>query len=130
MRTVFFFLLPLLLIPGCTPDGGQADPLLDIDSFEKKLEGTPDRILLDVRTEAEYSQGHFPNATLIDVKKRTFKDEINKLNKSTPVFVYCASGIRSEKAVKILKASGFQEIYELEGGFNQWASAGKPFVKD
>ncbi|MEX1241818.1 MAG: rhodanese-like domain-containing protein [Cyclobacteriaceae bacterium] len=129
MRTAFF-VSSILLILTCTAGSSQPDHLLDVNSFEKKLKNTPDRILLDVRTEAEYSKGHFPNVILIDIRKSTFKGEVSKLNKSTPVFVYCASGIRSEKAVEIMKALGFQEIYELEGGFHEWVAAGKPFVED
>lgn len=123
-------MLSLFLALSCAPDNGHESHVLNIAAFEKKLDSTPDRVLLDVRTETEYRGGHFPEATLADVTKSDFREQVKSLNKSTPVFVYCASGIRSEKAVEILNASGFQEVYELEGGFDEWAGAGKPFVKD
>lgn len=131
MRTAVFILASIFLIAGCSPGRGQqGEQLLDLQAFEKKLETAPDRILLDVRTAQEYRQGHFPNATLIDVTRPDFREKANKLDKSAPVFVYCASGIRSERAVTVLNNLGFQEVYELEGGFNEWARAGKPFVRD
>lgn len=131
MRTTVFILAFVFLIAGCAPGGGQQDEhLLDLHTFEKKLETTPGRTLLDVRTAQEYGQGHFPGAILIDVTRPDFREKANKLDRSAPVFVYCASGIRSEKAVTVLNNLGFQEVYELEGGFNEWVRARKPFVKD
>jgi len=130
MKTGFFILIPLILILSCVENSGQPGQRLDVVTFEKKLAEMPDRILIDVRTEPEYRQGHLPEAVLIDIKQSNFTDEVSKLNKSKPVFVYCGSGIRSEKAVKILNELDFQEVYELESGFGEWAKAGKPFVKD
>lgn len=130
MRPALLIALSFFLILSCTPRNDQGSQLLDMNAFEKKLENTGEKILLDVRTPSEFQEGHFPNATLIDVKRSDFTGQVNKLDKSTPVFVYCASGIRSERAVTILHSLGFQEVYELKGGFNEWAGAGKPFVKD
>jgi len=130
MKTRVLFLLPLLLVLGCSANSGQPDQRLDVVEFEKKLADTPDRILIDVRTEPEYREGHLPDATLIDIKQADFTDKVKTLNKSKPVFVYCGSGIRSAKAVTILNELGFKEVYELEPGFGEWAKEGKPFVKE
>ena len=120
-----FFLLPVLLLAlGC--QGQTGSQKLAVDSFENKLTGTSDKIILDVRTADEYKKGHLANATLIDYYGSNFKDQINQLDKSKPVFVYCASGGRSASAAKILGQLGFKEVYDLQGGFNAWSNAKKP----
>jgi rhodanese-related sulfurtransferase len=94
------------------------------------MNSTSDKIVLDVRTPAEYHQGHLAGATLINVLESDFEAKVQILDKSKPLFVYCASGIRSEKAVEILHHLGYGEIYELDGGFREWTSARKPFVNN
>lgn len=102
---------------------------LAVENFEKKLKETPERIILDVRTSDEFSSGHLSEAVLLDIYARDFRQRVNQLDKSKPVFVYCASGVRSNSAAKILWDAGFREIYDLKGGFSAWAGSGKPFVK-
>lgn len=63
-----------------------------------------DKIILDVRTAGEYADGHIPGAVMIDYYKNDFRQQINKLDKSKPVFVYCASGVRSSSAAKSLSS--------------------------
>ena len=103
---------------------------LGADAFEQQLEITSDKIILDVRTPSEYHQGHLANAILVDVQSSDFRDQVRTLDKSKPLFVYCASGIRSEEAVQILYNQGQTNIYELEGGFHEWLAAGKSFKKN
>jgi rhodanese-related sulfurtransferase len=130
MNSAYFIAIAFLLFVSCGPKGEPTAQQLDMAAFETRLENTPERILLDVRTPEEYQGGHFPNATLINIKDADFIELVSALDRSKPVFVYCASGIRSEKAVIVLNDLGFDEVYELQGGFNEWARAGKPFVKD
>lgn len=133
MKTTILFILSaafFLSLPGCTQKAETTAQLLDVTAFEQKMNSTNDKIVLDVRTPAEYRQGHLAGATLIDVLESDFKTKAQKLDKSKPLFVYCASGIRSEEAVEILDRLGFREIYELDGGSQEWESAGKPFVND
>lgn len=88
-----------------------------------------EEIILDVRTRGEFEDGHIPGAVLIDVNESDFKEKANSLDKSKPVFVYCAAGIRSEKAAAILKDSGFKTIYHLEDGLKAWTKAQKELTK-
>lgn len=81
---------------------------------------------LDVRTFAEYSEGHIPasiNINVMDEKHFTqFSDSL--LDKARPVALYCRSGRRSKKAATILSGMGYQ-VVELDGGFNDWTKAGQ-----
>lgn len=58
-----------------------------------------------------------------------FKSQVAKLNKAKPVFVYCAGGVRSGKASKLMAELGFTSIYNLDGGIKAWKASGKPVVK-
>jgi|SRR5690554_1008347 len=80
--------------------------------------------LIDVRTLEEFNEGHVQNAQNICVTDADFKENISKLDKNEPVYLYCRSGKRSAKASQILKEMGFKEIYDMEGGFLEWQSQG------
>jgi rhodanese-related sulfurtransferase len=107
-------------------DGGIKQ--LDAQAFEQKLKQTQSYNLIDIRTLDEYKQGHVDKAVMIDFYSNDFKNQLAKLDKSKPLFYYCASGNRSGKTVPLLKELGFKEVYELKVGFNGWRSANKPFV--
>ncbi len=85
--------------------------------------------ILDVRTLTEFKNGHIYDAVNMNVDDPSFAIQIQSLDKNSPVAVYCRSGIRSLHAAKILEENGFQIIYNLEGGLNQWVKDGKEIVK-
>ncbi len=103
--------------------------VLNADEFEKKLETIKDKIVLDVRTKEEFGQGHLASATMIDYYKDDFRQQLGKLDKTKPVFVYCAAGGRSHSSSEILKELGFKYVYDLQGGMRAWKGANKPIVK-
>ncbi len=77
--------------------------------------------LVDVRTNREFRKGHLARAINIDFYKASrFRLEFEKLDKSKPVYIYCRSGHRSQKAGKRLLGLGFSKVYDLEGGLNNW----------
>lgn len=86
----------------------------------KNLLKLENRQLIDVRTSEEYSAGKIDNATNIDYYASDFKTKMSKLDKSKPVLVYCAAGGRSGKTVEMLREMGFQEVYDLKGGYGSW----------
>ncbi len=86
----------------------------------KNLLKLENRQLIDVRTSEEYSAGKIDNATNIDYYASDFKTKMSKLDKSKPVLVYCAAGGRSGKTAEMLREMGFQEVYDLKGGYGSW----------
>lgn len=73
-------------------------------------------ILVDVRSRREFRENHLNgsiNIPLLEVKRNV--EEIIK-NKNRRVLVYCQSGIRSAKAVKMMEALGYTQVYNLKGG--------------
>ncbi len=77
-------------------------------------------VFLDVRTDEEIAKGHINGAVKIDFYQGNFKEELNKLDKNTPYLVYCRSGGRSGKTLKIMQNQGFVEAYNLLGGYSEW----------
>lgn len=76
--------------------------------------------LVDVRTAQEYAQGTIEHALLMDVSSVDFEHEIEKLDSSSPVAVFCHSGVRSLYAATVLAERGFPAIYNLTGGIINW----------
>lgn len=100
--------------------------VLNPNAFKAALNDKTDEILLDVRTPGEYQEGHIKGSLNIDWNNSNFSDEVAKLDKNKPVFVYCKSGGRSGSAVQALNGMGFKEVYDLDGGITQWKKAGMP----
>jgi len=100
-----------------------------VEDFATGISNLNEVLLLDVRTDKEFMEGHLMGATQLDFFRDDFKTEVEKLGRSRPVYVYCRSGNRSGKAAKLMKELGFAEVYNLEGGFGAWSSAGKAIAK-
>lgn len=121
MKSILISFLGILL----TASMAVAQTQLSTNDFQNKLNATKQGQLLDVRTPEEFSQGHLEKAENIDYKNAAFKEQVEKLDKNKPVFVYCLSGGRSSAAAKVLHEKGFTHVYEMQGGFMKWTSSGK-----
>ncbi|UOK43860.1 MULTISPECIES: thioredoxin domain-containing protein [Flavobacterium] len=102
---------------------GQNAETISVADFETKLSATENAQLLDVRTVGEYTEGHLDKAKNIDWNGNSFETEVQKLDKSKPVFVYCLVGGRSKKAADKLKDMGFTTVYNMDGGYMKWSEA-------
>lgn len=76
-------------------------------------------VILDVRTEGEFKEGHIPNAINMEIGEMS-EEEIEKLDKEKTYILYCRSGGRSSRASQMLDFLGFKNIYNLEGGYMEW----------
>ena len=102
-----------------------SQPLSTAD-FEKGIASKNIQIL-DVRTVDEYKSGHITHALQADWNNQDqFRSRAGHLDKTKPVYVYCASGGRSKAAAQWFRTNGYTEVYELTGGFVQWKVDGKP----
>ncbi len=110
---------------GCTSNAQNKISVLD---FEAKTKNQKVQ-LIDVRTPTEFASGHLKNAKNIIYGADTFSEEMAKLDKTKAVYIYCAAGGRSGKAIPILQKLGFEQIFDLEGGINAWKIAGKETIK-
>src|SRR5687768_11576633 len=128
-RQLIGLLLILSVLNGCKEKESVGNNRLNATEFAEEIAKTSEKILLDVRTPEEFNEGHIENALLINFHDDDFKQQVNKLEKTTPVYVYCASGVRSDKAAKILKDEGFEKVYVLEDGLKSWTQSNKELVR-
>ncbi|MCB0569221.1 MAG: rhodanese-like domain-containing protein [Phaeodactylibacter sp.] len=95
--------------------------VLSVNAFEAKLVASPGIQLVDVRTPQEFSDGHIKGAVNINFYDDNFTQQLEQaLDKSQPVMIYCRSGKRSGKAAQRMASLGFQEVYDLKGGYLAW----------
>jgi sulfur-carrier protein adenylyltransferase/sulfurtransferase len=80
--------------------------------------------LLDVREPEEYEQGAVPGAVHVARGQLEFAVEGQLTNKSAPIAVYCAGGVRSAFAAKTLQDLGYSDVVSVIGGFNKWKDDG------
>lgn len=91
---------------------------------QKKEKG----VVLDVRTPEEFAQGHLKQAKNSDYKNGQFEQELSKLDKNKTYYLYCATGNRSGKALKLMQEAGFKNVYNV-GGYKDLEAAGVPVKK-
>lgn len=86
-------------------------------------------VIVDVRTESEFQDGHILNA--IHIPLGMFESKIQDLDsyKDRPIIASCQSGNRSGRALSLLKKRGFTNIYNLNGGIMAWRNANLPLTK-
>lgn len=125
------YLLLVLVFASCNGQNSKEIKTIDSKAFAEKMTATPNPQILDVRTPEEFTSDHIDNAKNINWLGTTFVSDVEKLDKSQPVFVYCKSGGRSQKAAEKLNELGFKTIYQLDGGILKWDAAGysKPSAK-
>ncbi len=85
--------------------------------------------VLDVREPDEYQEGAIPGAIHIPRGHLESQVENRLVDKTTPVLVYCASGVRSVFAANTLQELGYQTVAEMAGGFNRWKDEGRDWKK-
>lgn len=89
----------------------------DINKGIDKFNNTSNAVLLDVRTQEEYNQGHIKGS--INIPLSDINSVSNYIsNKDIPIFVYCHSGARSSQAVEHLKQMNYTNIENIGGIMN------------
>jgi len=97
---------------------------VSVEEFQRMLNDDPDAQLLDVRTPAEFAEGHLKGAVNIDVRDNDFLEQAEaQFDKQRPLLVYCRSGRRSTAAAKTLSAAQFK-TFNLRRGYLAWSNAG------
>ena len=122
MKILSVLAAALLLLTGCGAGGsGKAAAVTAITAEQAKtmLGEEADAKLLDVRTQAEYDEGHIEGAILIPDTEIEARAEKELLDKDVPILVYCRSGRRSAAAAKVLAGLGYTKVYDL-GGIIDW----------
>ena len=83
--------------------------------------------LIDIRERDEWVQGHIPDAAFVPRGYLELQIEQHQTDRSQPLVIYCAGGVRSAFAARNLQEMGYTNVYSLIGGFGGWKNAGLPF---
>ena len=103
-----------------TKDNKEAEYMnITAEEAKKIMDTESDYIILDVRTEEEFAQGHIPGAMLIPDYAIREKAETALPDKDALILVYCRSGRRSKNVAQILAELGYSNIREF-GGIMSW----------
>ncbi len=126
----------VMLLGACAPaPAAPAAPPVDVTNLPadvtvaqtKALLGRPDVVILDVREQQEYDQGHIPGVKLIPTGQ--VQDRLSEIPTDKPVIVTCRSGNRSAAVTKLLREQGYTNVHNMEGGIVAWQGAGYPVDK-
>ncbi len=94
---------------------------LSQEAWASQLATDSNAVILDVRTSDEVAEGIIPGALHLDIfLGQGFLDGLENLDKSKNYYVYCRSGNRSGQACAIMNSVGFENAFNLEGGFMSW----------
>ena len=81
-------------------------------------------VLLDVRTQSEYNDGHIKDAINIPHDQLLKEPQLVSVYKDSQVVVFCRSGVRAGKVIEMLEGLGFKEIIDIDGDMLAWNEAG------
>ena len=81
-------------------------------------------VLLDVRTQSEYNDGHIQDAINIPHDQILKEPQLVSAYKDSQVVVFCRSGVRAGKVIEMLEDLGFKEIIDIDGDMLAWNEAG------
>jgi len=118
-----FFFLFFFFFLSCVYSQNNADKMINLSETEwvKLHDESEESVIIDVRTDDEFSTGYIGGAVNIDFYMgNEFISEIDKLDKSKSYFIYCKSGARSGQTCELMKQKGFKKVYNLEGGILGW----------
>jgi hydroxyacylglutathione hydrolase len=108
--------------------GGSASSVPQVSARELAARGAADDVVvLDVRGESEWTQGHISTARHIPLGY--LPDRIGDIPSDKTVVVHCQSGRRSAIAASVLERAGRKQVINLAGGLDAWVEAGLPVVK-
>jgi len=95
------------------------NPQVTVDEVNQQIDQLT---IIDVRTQGEWNEGHINGALHIELNQ--IKDALDKIPRDKPIRTICGSGYRSSVAASFLKASGFDDVRNVEGGIRAWSTKG------
>ena len=91
--------------------------------------GKADFVILDLRTPKEFTNGHIAGAVMLDYYSPGFQKGLQQLDKSKRYLIYCRTGNRSGRTLKLIDQMGFKSVYHLKDGIVDWNRQKLPLVK-
>ena len=121
MKTFLIFILVMLSVQVFSQRG----KVVECENFYNLIAENENALVIDIRVKEAYTKKRIQDA-LWAGNKETFKTILIKLNKNTPLLLYCDIGKRSKQCSIWLKSMGYLSVYELRGGIVEWEKNGYP----
>jgi molybdopterin/thiamine biosynthesis adenylyltransferase/rhodanese-related sulfurtransferase len=102
-------------------------PAISVQELKRKLDHDEAIQLIDVREPFEAEIAKIDHALLIPLGE--LPDRLRQLNRESYMVVHCHTGVRSAKAVRLLKRAGFDQVFNLDGGIDRWSDEIDPTVQ-
>jgi molybdopterin/thiamine biosynthesis adenylyltransferase/rhodanese-related sulfurtransferase len=99
------------------------------EEVKERVESGEPWMVLDVREQNEWEEGHLKDAHLIPRGFLEIRAENTLPDKDKPVVVYCAGGVRSAMAAKTLQDMGYSSVVSMAGGYTRWRELEHPFIQ-
>ena len=132
LRGTVLLLTLLLTVTACAADSATDTTasirVVPAAEGAELLAAEPGRTVIDVRTPAEYAEGHLEGAVLVDYNAPDFAERIAEFDPEGDYLIYCRSGNRSAGARATMGELGFTDVVDVEGGVVAWVEAGLPLV--
>lgn len=120
MKKVCYLVLSFLMVMTLVACQSQTEvQSIDGDTVYQMLQDQEDFVLVDVREQDEYDEGHIPNSILIPLGTIEKDFEIKVPSKDKKIVIYCRSGRRSKEAYTKVVSLGYKNVYDL-GGIQDW----------
>ena len=116
--------------PAEKPAEAEAVTVVKAEKLMDVLKADPKIVIVDIRTPAEFEEGHLPKATNINFMSDEFTEELGKLDRDKTYLMHCKSGGRSTASLEIWKKLGFKKILHLDTGIVGAEKAGVKLVKE
>ena len=88
---------------------------MEIHAGLELCRATPNALLVDVRNDFEYAEGHIPGSFNLAMSRILKEADAELPDKTQPLFLYCQSGARSARAAKLLSIMGYEHVTDLGG---------------
>jgi len=87
----------------------------------RKMLADESATFVDIRDVSAYAAGHIKDAVRLD--NATIPVFLQKTPKDVPLIVYCYKGISSQQIADFLAGQGFEDVYSMDGGYDEWAAS-------
>ena len=116
----FFLLLPV--VQGATATGISPAEAVQCMNREKG-------VVIDVCSATEFAESHIKGALNVPLDELEARVDKAVKNKSTPLILVCAAGVRSKRAQAMAQKLGYEKVHSLHGGLKAWKDANLPVAK-
>lgn len=131
-------ILVTLMLAGCGgPSSVAVAPAADLETLDladtvdvstvAAVKDRGDVLVLDVREQWEYDEGHIPGVTLLPMGE--VPGRLNEIPTDKSVIVTCRTGNRSGQVVDFLRQNGYDNVHNMSGGIVAWEQAGYEIVR-